>query len=132
MSTQQIAACPQCGTDTSGRFCPACGTAMTTFQTSAPTFPPRADSLTAPRAAPSANGHVSTPRRRWLPGLIIAGVVAGAAVVVAVLLLVLGGSPSQPKAKQAVAPQLTDAQLAGQALYTPRGGPGFVAMMPAG
>jgi hypothetical protein len=68
-----------------------------------------------------------------MPAALIAGAVLGVGAIVAVVLLAVGGSPSDPQtSKSAGAPALSAVTLAGQELYQPHGGRGYIALTPAG
>jgi hypothetical protein len=134
MSTTQMptATCANCGTtDISGRFCPSCGAQVAAAASpppQAPAHPQGAAQQPTPPVPVQPGG-----RPRWLPAALIGGTVALVGVIVAVVLLAVGGNPSDPDAKKAAAaPALRDVTLAAQDVYLPRQGNGFVALMPAG
>jgi hypothetical protein len=68
-----------------------------------------------------------------MPAALIGGAVLVIGAIVAVVLLVVGGSPSDAGTKKSAGvPALGAVALAGQELYQPHGGGGYVVLTPAG
>ncbi|HEY4095786.1 MAG TPA: hypothetical protein VGM33_09760 [Baekduia sp.] len=131
MTQTPTATCASCGTTgINGRFCPSCGAPVTAAVPPDAAAAPQGVPVQPPAAPASAR---SARRPRWLPAALIGATVAAVGVAVAVVLLVVGGNPSDPDAKKAAArPGLRDVTLAAQDVYVPRQGNGFVAFMPTG
>jgi hypothetical protein len=126
--------CAQCGTQVHGRFCPSCGTpspAVKAAQTAAQPSPSAA--TPNPPLGTSPEAVTEGRRQRPMPAVLIGGAVLVIGVIVAVVLLAVGGSPSDTGTKASVGvPALSAITLAGKELYQPLGGQGYVVLMPAG
>jgi hypothetical protein len=123
--------CAQCGTQVPGRFCPSCGTPSPAGRPAGAAPEPAATAPAPAGAQPPTAGPDA--RQRLMPAALIGGAVLVIGAIVAVVLLAVGGSPSDAGTKKSAGvPALSAVTLAGQELYQPHGGGGYVALTPAG
>ncbi len=88
---------------------------------------------TAPPARGGPLAGAAPTKRSWLPYAVSAAVVAALLAIGAVILIALGGSPSnQAKSLKTQSTRLTDALLAGRQLYVPTQQASYSTLLPAG
>lgn len=131
--TPPIAFCAQCGTQVPGRFCPSCGTPSPSAEAQGQAVPPAPAPASPEAAGPPREPSSPGEQRRWMPAALVAGAVAVVAAIVAVLLVTVGGDPSDAGTKKSArVPALSAVSLAGQDFYQPRQGQGYLVLAPAG